>query len=63
MTTEGRNITRAAIRQCLPSGVEQSELAASADIDGLTALFDARLLGFSIQARDGFSVWSMESVY
>lgn len=53
LTAAGRSVTRTALRDCLQAGVAAGALAPDADLQGLTALFDAFLLGVSIQARDG----------
>lgn len=57
----GRGVTRAALRECLQAGLAQGELAAQADLEGLTALYDGFLLGVSIQVRDGVPLAAIEA--
>lgn len=57
----GRGVTRAALRDCLQAGVEAGALTPDADLQGLTALFDAFLLGVSIQVRDGVPPAAIEA--
>lgn len=57
----GRSVTRAALRDCLMAGVAQGQLAATADLEGLTALYDGFLLGVSIQVRDGVPLAAIEA--
>lgn len=61
LTAAGRGVTRAAILACLQASVDEGMLSAQADLQGLTALFDASLLGVSIQARDGAPLAAIEA--
>ena len=61
MAAAGRGVTRAALRECLQAAVAQGQLAAHADLEGLSALYDGFLLGVSIQVRDGVALSAIEA--
>lgn len=61
LMTSYRDETRAALADCITDGVSSGAVSPTADIAALVALFDALLLGISIQARDGVSVASIRA--
>ena len=60
-TAAERHNTRDAIRSCVARAVELGDLRADADVDGLSTLADALLVGMSIQARDGIAEPSIDA--
>lgn len=61
LTTAHRNETRAALADCIADGVSGGALGAATPTTTLVALFDAILLGASIQARDGVPAASIRA--
>jgi AcrR family transcriptional regulator len=61
LTATYRNETRAALSDCIAGGVSSGALSPTADIAAMVSLYDAILLGISIQARDGVSVTSIRA--
>lgn len=59
LTAGYREETRRAIADCISDGVSSGALSAATDVSALASLYDAILLGVSIQARDGVSVASI----
>lgn len=53
LTADARAINRAAILGCVEEGIARAELRADVQAVGLATLFEALLVGLSIQARDG----------
>ena len=60
-TAAERDNTRDAIRSCIARAVSQGDLRADADVEGLSTLADALLVGMSIQARDGVPRSSLDA--
>ena len=60
-TAAERDNTRDAIRSCIARAVSQGDLRADADVEGLSTLADALLVGMSIQARDGVRRSSLDA--
>jgi len=56
-----RQVNRDAIRACIQRAMADGELSGTTDPEALTALFEGLLVGFSIQARDGFQVEAMDA--
>lgn len=56
LTASERTVTREALSVCIVDGIAAGDLARSTNVAGLAALYDALLLGISIQARDAVSV-------
>lgn len=56
-----RDTNREAIKACVERAIALGELRADTDPAALTTLFDALLVGFAIQARDGVRVEEMEA--
>ena len=56
-----RNNNREAIKACIERAVVTGELRSDSDPAALTTLFDALLVGFAIQARDGVQVDTMQA--
>lgn len=61
LTTAYRGETRAALTDCITDGVSSGALSPAADVAALVSLFDALLLGISIQTRDGVSAASIRA--
>ncbi|WP_202048830.1 TetR/AcrR family transcriptional regulator [Neorhizobium sp. AL 9.2.2] len=59
LTGGHRDETRRAIADCIADGVSSGALSVVTDVSSLVSLYDAILLGVSIQARDGVSVASI----
>ncbi|MBD8687621.1 MULTISPECIES: TetR/AcrR family transcriptional regulator [unclassified Rhizobium] len=59
LTAGHREETRRAISDCITDGVSTGALKTATDISALVSLYDAILLGVSIQARDGVSIPSI----
>ena len=53
MATAERWRTRDIIRRCIDRGVASGDLRPDVDVEGLTTLAEALLVGMSVQARDG----------
>lgn len=61
LTAAYRDETRVALSDCIADGISSGALSPKADIAALVSLFDALLLGISIQARDGVAVASIRA--
>ena len=60
-TADERRNTREAIKRCIQRAVHQGELRAETDVEGLSTLVDALLVGMSTQARDGVPPSSLDA--
>ena len=56
-----RQRTRDLIRRCIERATRSGELHAHVDVEGLTILTDALLVGMSVQARDGVTHAAIEA--
>ena len=60
VTTE-RWRTRDTIRRCIDRGVSLGDLRSNMDVEGLTTLAEALLVGMSVQARDGVTLAAIDA--
>lgn len=61
IVTAERGRTRDIIRHCIDRAVASGELRPDLDLEGLTTLAEALLVGMSVQARDGVSLAAIDA--
>ncbi|MCQ8239578.1 TetR/AcrR family transcriptional regulator [Rhizosaccharibacter radicis] len=61
LTAAERAANRAAIMACVRQAIQDGELAADTDAEGLGTLFEGLLVGLSIQARDGVAAGAIDA--